>query len=141
MNALFFGTGFWGKGAGSGPWFMADLEAGVWAGGTGSSNTVNSSLPSSNLPFAFGILKSSGSTNYAIRVGDASPAGGTLTTAYDGVTPKSLSNQGAIILGISGDNSNSSQGTFFEGAITSGKPSNATDDLVLANVQAAKYGQ
>jgi len=140
MNALFFGTGYWGRGAGNGPWFMADLEAGVWAIGTGSSTAVNSRLPSSNLPFAFGILKSSGSSNYAIRVGDASPAGGILTTAYDGATPKSLSNQGGIILGISGDNSNTSQGTFFEGAITTGKPSDATDELVLANVQAAQYG-
>src|SRR5688572_1257014 len=34
MNTLFFGLAFWGKGAGNGPWFMADYEAGVWAGGT-----------------------------------------------------------------------------------------------------------
>jgi len=139
MNALFFGTGYWGKGAGSGPWFLADLEGGVWAGGSGASNAVNSSLPSSNVPFAFGVLSSSGSSNYAIRVGNATS--GALTTASDGATPKSLSNQGGIILGIGGDNSNSSQGTFFEGVITTGKPTEATDKLVLANVQAAKYGQ
>ena len=36
MNTLFFGTGFWGKGAGSGPWFMGDFEGGVWAGGSAS---------------------------------------------------------------------------------------------------------
>jgi len=48
---------------------------------------------------------------------------------------------GAIILGIGGDNSNWSAGTFFEGAITAGRPSDATDAAVLANVQAAKYGQ
>ena len=34
MNTLFFGTGFWGKGAGNGPWFMGDFEGGVWAGGS-----------------------------------------------------------------------------------------------------------
>ena len=35
MNTIFFGTGFWGKGAGSGPWFLGDFENGVWAGGSG----------------------------------------------------------------------------------------------------------
>ena len=34
MNTLFFGTGFWGRGAGTAPWFMADFEGGVWSGGT-----------------------------------------------------------------------------------------------------------
>ncbi len=138
MNALFFGTGYWGKGAGSGPWFLADLEGGVWAGGTGASNVQNPNLPSSNVPFAFGILKTN-SSNYAIRVGNAQS--GSLTTGYDGGLPKTLNHPGGIILGIGGDNSNSSQGTFFEGAITAGQPSDATDALVFANVQAAKYGQ
>ena len=49
--------------------------------------------------------------------------------------------KGGIILGIGEDNSNWSQGTFFEGAITTGRPSDATDAAVLANVQAARYGQ
>ena len=138
MNALFFGTGYWGKGAGNGPWFLADLEGGVWAGGTGQSNTPNPNLPSSNVPFAFGILKTN-SSNYAIRVGNA--VSGSLTTGYDGALPKTLNHPGGIILGIGGDNSNSSAGTFFEGVITAGRPSDATDALVLANVQAAKYGQ
>jgi hypothetical protein len=43
-------------------------------------------------------------------------------------------------VGIAEDNSNSSYGTFCEGAITSGRPSDATDAAVLANVQAAGYG-
>ena len=138
MNALFFGTGYWGSGSGNGPWFMADLEGGVWAGGTGASNVKNNNLPSSNIPFAFGILKTS-SSNYAIRVGDATQ--GNLTTAYDGGLPKNLSHPGGIILGIGGDNSNSSQGTFFEGVMTAGRPSDDTDAAVLANVQAVGYGQ
>jgi hypothetical protein len=48
--------------------------------------------------------------------------------------------EGAIILGIGGDNSNVSAGTFFEGAITAGFPTDATDDAVQANVVAAGYG-
>jgi hypothetical protein len=47
---------------------------------------------------------------------------------------------GGIVLGIGGDNSNSSQGTFFEGAITAGRPADSTDAAVLKNVQAAGYG-
>ena len=49
--------------------------------------------------------------------------------------------KGGIILGIGGDNSNSSQGTFFEGAMTNGRPSDATDAAVLVNVQTAGYGK
>jgi hypothetical protein len=48
--------------------------------------------------------------------------------------------QGSIILGTGGDGSNNGVGTFFEGAITSGNPPDATDDLVQANVVAAGYG-
>src|SRR4029453_13132113 len=49
--------------------------------------------------------------------------------------------QGAILLGNGGDNSVGSQGTFYEGAMTAGGtfPSDATDQLVQANVGAAKY--
>ncbi len=142
LDALFFGTGYWGKGAGSGPWFMGDFEAGVWAGGSGASNFVNSSLPSSNVDYAFGILKTtstSSASTYALRVGNAQS--GALTTGYNGAAPKVLRKSGAIILGIGGDNSNSSYGTFFEGAITAGRPADDVDAAVLANVQAAKYGQ
>jgi non-reducing end alpha-L-arabinofuranosidase len=138
MDALYFGTGYWGSGSGNGPWFMADLEGGVWAGGTGASNVKNNNLPSSNVPYAFGILKTT-SSNYEIRVGNAQS--GTLTTANNTGLPKTLNSPGGIILGIGGDNSNSSLGTFFEGAITSGQPSDSTDAAVLANVQAARYGQ
>jgi len=137
MDALFLGTGYWGRGAGNGPWFMADFEGGVWAGGSGANNAVNNNLPTSNQDYAFGLLKTT-STNYAIRVGNAQSGG--LTTAYDGMTPKTLRRNGAIILGIGGDNSNHSLGTFFEGAITAGRPSDETDAAVLQNVQAQGYG-
>ena len=41
--------------------------------------------------------------------------------------------QGAIILGIGGDNSHNGVGTFYEGVMTKGYSSNATDDAVHAN--------
>src|ERR1700749_4586908 len=49
--------------------------------------------------------------------------------------------QGAILLGNGGDNSDGSQGTFYEGALTAAGtfPSDATDQLVQANLVAARY--
>ena len=47
--------------------------------------------------------------------------------------------EGAIILGIGGDNSKGSAGTFYEGVMTSGYPSAATEAAVQANIVAAGY--
>jgi non-reducing end alpha-L-arabinofuranosidase len=138
VNALFFGTAYWGTGAGDGPWFMADFENGIWSGGDGKSDVQNPELPSSTFDYAFGSLKT-GSKSYAIRVGNAQS--GALTTAYDGAAPHAFQMEGGIVLGLSSDGGNFSLGTFFEGAITKGRPSNAVDDAVLKNVQAAGYGK
>ena len=51
------------------------------------------------------------------------------------------SKQGAIILGIGGDNSNNAIGTFYEGAMTAGYSSDETDAAVQANIVAAGYGK
>ena len=79
----------------------------------------------------------------AIRVANAT-AGVTgspkIVTAYDGNPIAPWNVPGGITLGIGGDNSNSSNGTFYEGCIVSGRPSDATDDLILKNVQSARYG-
>jgi len=146
MNTLFFGTGFWGRGAGNGPWFMGDFEGGVWSGGNvgapSATNDTTATNPSLAVPFALGILKTSTTPapgQYALRMGNAQS--GNLATAYDGVSPKMWGNGGGIVLGVGGDNSNHSFGTFFEGAVTMGRPSDATDAAVLANVQAAGYGK
>jgi len=50
-----------------------------------------------------------------------------------------MSKEGAIILGIGGDNSISGQGTFYEGVMTASYPSDATENAVQANIVAAKY--
>ncbi|HWA77212.1 MAG TPA: arabinofuranosidase catalytic domain-containing protein [Polyangiaceae bacterium] len=139
MNTLFFGVGYWGKGAGSGPWFLGDFEGGVWAGGSGGSNVTNNNSPSLKVPFAFGILKTS-SGQYALRMADMATAND-LTTAYDGASPKTWNNEGGILIGIGGDNSNNSWGTFYEGAITAGRPTNDTDLNVFKNVKAVGYGK
>ncbi|MBN2574224.1 MAG: hypothetical protein JXP73_06645 [Deltaproteobacteria bacterium] len=141
LNALFFGTDVWASGQGSGPWFLGHSEnglwpddSGLWACGDGCSDNV----PSMNVEFAFGVLKTQ-ETNGALRVANAQSGG--LVTAYDGQVPVRWSMQGGIVLGIGEDNSNSSYGTFYEGAITAGRPANATDEAVLKNVQAAGYGK
>jgi non-reducing end alpha-L-arabinofuranosidase len=139
MNTLFFGTGFWGSGAGKGPWFGGDFEGGVWMGGSGGSNVTTSSNPSMGVAFALGILHTPVG-KYALRMADISTASD-LTTGYDGNIPsgKTWGNAGGVVLGVGGDNSNNSYGTFYEGALTNGAPSNATDLLIMKNIQAVGY--
>jgi len=148
MDTLFFGVAYWGRGEGSGPWFMADFEAGVWAGGSNpgedgwgaldSDAPPNSNNPSLRVPFAIGFLKVS--SDYSLRMADLETAN-SLTTAYQGAMPKAVDHQGAVVLGVGGDNSNNSWGTFFEGAIVAGYPSDAAEDAVMQNVKDAGYGQ
>jgi hypothetical protein len=45
-----------------------------------------------------------------------------------------------ILLGTGGDNSNGASGEFFEGAITNGYPSDATENSVQAELATAGYG-
>ena len=135
MAALNFGTECWFSPCqGNGPWIFADLEGGLFAGGTG----VNSN----NTPVAYnyvtGMLKSS-TTTYTIRAGNAQS--GTLKTMWDGNLPAPEHLQGSLILGIGGDNSGSGVGTFYEGAMTSGRPPDTTEDAVQRNIVAAGYGQ
>jgi hypothetical protein len=50
-----------------------------------------------------------------------------------------MKKQGAVMLGTGGDNGNGSSGTFYEGAMTTGYPTEATTDAVQANIVAAGY--
>jgi hypothetical protein len=145
MNTIFFGTGFWGKGAGNGPWFGGDFEGGVWMGGSATNDpgtpgaSANSNNPTLKVAFALGILHTPVG-KYALRMADISTASD-LTTGYDGNIPsgKTWGNSGGIVLGVGGDNSNNSEGTFFEGVVTNGVPTNATDLLIMKNIQAVGY--
>ncbi len=47
--------------------------------------------------------------------------------------------EGGIILGTGGDDSSWSQGTFYEGAMLSGYPSDATENAVQADIVSAGY--
>ena len=48
-----------------------------------------------------------------------------------------MNTEGSILLGTGGDDSNGSDGSFFEGVVTAGYPSSWTDSAVQANVVAA----
>ncbi|KAJ5232047.1 hypothetical protein N7468_005003 [Penicillium chermesinum] len=139
MEAIYFGSNAdYGTGAGSGPWIMADLENGLSAG-PDFDNNPNS--PSITARFVTAIVKGE-PKQWAIRGGDATTGG--LSTYYSGAHPTEdgyspESKEGAIILGIGGDNSNGAQGTFYEGVMTSGYPSDDTENAVQANIVAAKY--
>ncbi|KAJ7356822.1 alpha-L-arabinofuranosidase [Mycena albidolilacea] len=137
MEAIYFGIGG-GKGAGSGPWVQADLENGLFAGLNIAA--VNPSNPTITSRFVTAVVKGEPGT-WAIRGGNA--ASGSLSTFYSGARPSGgynpMHKEGAIILGIGGDNSNRAQGTFYEGVMTTGYPSDATENSVQANVVAARY--
>ncbi len=144
MDSVYFGNcTIWGTGAGDGPWVMADMEDGIVSGSNTSQNPNLTSLP---FPYVTAIEKNNGTTEYALKGADAtSPA---LNTYYQGSLPAGknpMKKGGAIVLGSGGDccysNNNASEGTFYEGAIVAGYPSDATDEAVHANVVEAGYGQ
>jgi hypothetical protein len=138
MEAVYFGN--WtaqGKGAGDGPWVMADMENGVYAGPSFAANPMDTPLTSTYVTAM--VIGRSGT--FALKGGNAQM--GALTTVYDGARPKGynpMKKQGAIILGIGGDNTSTAQGDFFEGVLTSGAASDVTASAVQANIVAAGYG-
>lgn len=141
MEALYFGYthGAAHPGAGKGPWVMADLENGVWAGADPTLNPTNT--PIDNASFVTAMLKGKTGT-FQLAGGDTQS--GPLKTLYsgprpDGYTP--MKKQGAIVLGIGGDNSDFGIGTFYEGALTATYTSDETDAAVHANIIAAGYGK
>ena len=139
MDAVYFGTLCWfSPCTGHGPWVQADLENGLFSGGNGNNpnNQGNTSA------FVTALVKNNGTTTYAIKGGNADSGG--LTTWYNGSLPTQggylpMHQEGAIILGVGGDNSNGSAGSFFEGVMTAGYPSDAADNAVQANVVSAGY--
>ncbi|WP_327002285.1 RICIN domain-containing protein [Dactylosporangium sp. NBC_01737] len=136
METVYFGANKqWGYGAGAGPWVMADLEWGLFSG----VNAGYNNIASINQRFVTAMVKGE-PNHWAIR-GGSSQSGG-LTTYFDGQRPNGyhpMKKEGAILLGIGGDNSVSGRGTFYEGVLTSGYPSAATENAVQANITAAGY--
>ncbi|WP_426518895.1 arabinofuranosidase catalytic domain-containing protein [Diaminobutyricibacter sp. McL0618] len=121
---------------GHGPWVEADLENGVFEGGT-AVNTANAGNPSK---FVTALLKNNGTTTFALKGGNSQS--GTLSTWYSGALPSGYSpmnKEGSIVLGTGGDNSNWGTSSFFEGVMTTGYSTDAADNSVQANIVAAGY--
>ncbi len=144
METTYFGTATaWGSGDGTGPWIMADMEAGLFSGYNAKKNVGSPTIDS--WKFVTAVVDGGGGNKWDLRGGDAQK--GALTTFYSGVrpgTPNSaayypMHKQGGILLGTGGDNGNGSSGTFYEGVMTTGYPSESTTDAVQANIVASKY--
>jgi len=96
------------------------------------------------VPSATAFLTDMGASDgqhlYAIYQGNAQS--GSLTTT--GMLPlpagyQPMQQEGAIILGIGGDNSNFATGYFFEGVMTKGMPAESALATVQANIVKAGY--
>src|SRR6202044_1736156 len=120
LEAIYFGNiKVWGYGTGNGPWIMADMENGLYSG-------VNAGYNANDPTIAdrFTTAMINGGANHWQILGANAQSGG-LSTFYDGTRPNvsgynPMHKQGAIILGIGGDNSKGSAGTFYEGVMTTG---------------------
>ena len=148
MEAVYFGNASWqgNAGSGDGPWVGIDLENGMYYGGNVST--------ASNEPLAHEFvtaLVKGRRGSMAILGGDATA--GRLRSMYDGPRPPRASagpkphdgyqpmrKEGAIVLGVGGDNARDAIGVFYEGVITKGASTAAADEEVQANVVAAGNG-
>jgi non-reducing end alpha-L-arabinofuranosidase len=143
METTYFGdsTG-WYHGPAAGPWAMTDQENNLVGCVNSDRTKLCANLPIVEWRFVIAIAKGE-PHHWTSMAGDAQH--GPLAVMFNGprvdATYDPMRKQGAILLGNGGDNSNSSQGTFYEGAMTASGtfPTDATDQLVQANVAAAGY--
>ena len=142
METTYYGNATpWYHGPPPGPWIMTDQENNL-VGCVNPDGSKNCDLPDINWRFVTAIAK--GEAHHWTSMGGNAQQGD-LRVMFDGQRVNRgydpMRKQGAILLGNGGDNSNGSQGTFYEGVMTAGGtfPSDATDQKVQANVVAAKY--
>ena len=143
METTYYGNATaWYHGPPPGPWIMTDQENNLvgCVNPDGSTNSAN--LPS--ITWRFVTATADGEPHHWSSMGGDAQKG-ELKVMFDGPrvnrTYDPMRKQGAILLGNGGDNSNGSQGTFYEGAMTAAGtfPTQATDQKVQANVVAARY--
>ena len=143
METAYFGdaTG-WYHGNPPGPWVMTDQENNLLGCVNPDGSKLCANLPNISSRFVTAMAKGE-PHHWTSMGGDAQQ--GALAVMFSGPRVNSsydpMRKQGAILLGNGGDNSNGSQGTFYEGAMTAAGtfPADATDQLVQANVAAARY--
>ena len=145
METTYYGTSTaWGSGNGEGPWIMSDMEAGLFSGYDPKKNDV----PSIDWQFVSVFVNGGGGNQWDLRGADATTE--ELTIFYSGVRPHTkegrdsyypMSKKGGMLLGNGGDNGNGSSGTFFEGVMTFGYPSDDAINAVQKNIASVKYQQ
>jgi hypothetical protein len=151
MEAVYLGKGVvWGTGVQGGPWVMADLENGLYAGWeNGQDRNISTALPL-KYDFVTAMVvgdtfeKNAGQGRFALYGGDATV--GAVATMYDGIRPEKLGynpmrKQGSIILSIGGDNSDFDGGHFYEGVMANGAATKATIDALQQTIVLAGYGK
>ena len=144
METTYYGSATgWYHGNPPGPWVMTDQENNLVGCVNADASKLCADLP--NITWRFVTAMAKGEPHHWTSMGGDAQQGN-LAVMFDGpridTTYDPMRKQGAILLGNGGDNSIASQGTFYEGAMTAANtfPSNATDQLVQANVVAARYG-
>ncbi|HEV2374591.1 MAG TPA: arabinofuranosidase catalytic domain-containing protein [Streptosporangiaceae bacterium] len=138
MDAVSITTSCTAPCTGSGPWVEADMENGLFMGANG----ANLANLGNKTTYVTAMLKNNGQTTYALRGGNSQSGG--LKTWWNGAEPNEggyqpMHQEGGIILGTGGDNSNWNRGTFFEGVMVSGYPTFATENAVQANIVSVGY--
>lgn len=145
MDALNFSTECWFTCHGTGPWAQADLENGLFQSDSGGSQDPQNT-GTGPLPFVTAMLTNNGLNYFSLEQGNAQLGG--LSTEYAGPEPYNsgigyspMHQEGAIVLGTGGDNSNGSIGSFFEGVITAGIPPASANNAVQDNIVSVGYGR
>jgi hypothetical protein len=143
METTYYGDATsWYHGNPPGPWVMTDQENNLVGCVNADGTKLCANLP--NISWRFVTAMAKGESHHWTSMGGNAQQG-PLQIMFSGPRVNStydpMRKQGAILLGNGGDNSNASQGTFYEGAMTAAGtfPMDATDQLVQANVVAAKY--
>ena len=147
METTYFGNAnAWYYGQAPGPWIMTDQENNLVGGVNASPN--DKYLP--NLPsiaWRFVTATADGEPHHWRSMG-GDAQNGDLAVMFDGTriindrnSYDPMRKQGAILLGNGGDNSNASQGTFYEGAMTAPGtfPTKETNQKIQDNIVAARY--
>jgi Alpha-L-arabinofuranosidase B, catalytic len=101
--------------SGPGPGAHADLENGVFHWNKRGCNPA-ANVSGGPRPFISAWLKNNGQKMFVLKWGDAQSGG--LNAIYSGALPRGyalMHQEGAIVLGVGGDNSHASAGSFFEG--------------------------
>ena len=143
METTYYGTATaWGSGNGEGPWIMSDMEAGLFSGYNAKKNDVPSI---DGWRFVSVYVNGGGGNQWDLRGADATQEA--VTTFYSGVRPGTpdsdayypMHKKGGMLMGNGGDNGNGSAGTFYEGVMTVGYPSDEAVNAVQKNIAAARY--